>query len=154
MQDAMETAAQSGEASIAEELLHFFVENGRKECFAALLYTCYDLIKPDLALEVAWTHGLVDMAMPFMIQFLREYSSKVDLLINERKEAQQAAASEETSKRREARHSPSSVVSGYVVVSWPALAVNGLSIKNVSFSLWIKFLCLLDQPCKAAFIRV
>ena len=53
VQDAMETAAQSGEAEIAEELLHFFVDNGERECFAALLYTCYELIKPDVALEVS-----------------------------------------------------------------------------------------------------
>lgn len=52
VQDAMETAAQSGEEEIAEELLRFFVDNGERECFAALLYTCYELIKPDVALEV------------------------------------------------------------------------------------------------------
>ena len=48
----METAAQSGDAEIAEELLKFFVERGERECFAAALFTCYDLIKPDVALEV------------------------------------------------------------------------------------------------------
>ena len=73
----METAAQSGETSIAEDLMHFFVEKQERECFAALLYTCYDLIKPDVALEVAWTNGLVDFVMPFMVQFLRDYNSKV-----------------------------------------------------------------------------
>lgn len=52
MQDAMETAAQSAEPEIAEELLHYFVDNGERECFAASLYTCYDLIKPDVAMEV------------------------------------------------------------------------------------------------------
>lgn len=52
LQDAMETAAQSGDVEIASELLHFFVDNKEKECFAATLYTCYDLIKPDVALEV------------------------------------------------------------------------------------------------------
>ena len=51
-QDAMETAAQSADPEIAEELLHFFVQEGQRECFAACLYTCYDLIKPDVALEV------------------------------------------------------------------------------------------------------
>ena len=51
----METAAQSGEPEIAEELLHFFVDQGERECFAALLYTCYELIKPDVALEVSWS---------------------------------------------------------------------------------------------------
>ena len=49
----METAAQSEDKDIAEELLRFFVDSGEKECFAALLFTCYDLIKPDVALEVS-----------------------------------------------------------------------------------------------------
>ena len=50
----METAAQSADPEIAEELLHFFVQEGQRECFAACLYTCYDLIKPDVALEVCF----------------------------------------------------------------------------------------------------
>ena len=49
----METAAQSADSEIAEELLHYFVDNGERECFAASLYTCYDLIKPDVAMEVS-----------------------------------------------------------------------------------------------------
>lgn len=48
----METTAQSEDKGIAEELLHFFVDAGEKESFAALLFTCYDLIQPDVALEV------------------------------------------------------------------------------------------------------
>ena len=59
MQDAMETAAQSGDAEIAEELLKFFVEQKERECFAACLFTCYDLIKPDVALEVGTTPSLL-----------------------------------------------------------------------------------------------
>ena len=77
LQDAMETAAQSGETSIAEELLQFFVERKERECFAAMLYTCYDLVKPDQALELAWTNGLVDFVMPYMIQYLKDYTGKV-----------------------------------------------------------------------------
>ena len=48
----METSSQSGDTEIAEELLRFFVEKKEKECFAAMLYTCYELIKPDVAMEV------------------------------------------------------------------------------------------------------
>lgn len=51
----METAAQSCDPEIAEELLKFFVEQKERECFAASLFTCYDLIKPDVALEVCFT---------------------------------------------------------------------------------------------------
>lgn len=99
--DAMETAAQSEDKEIAEDLLRFFVEEDQKECFAACLFTCYDLIKPDVALEVAWTNGLMDMVMPYMIQFLRDYTSKVDMLLHERKEAQEAKKSEEEVKKQQ-----------------------------------------------------
>ncbi len=57
-QDAMETASQSADPEIAEELLHFFVEQGQRECFAACLYTCYDLIKPDVAMEARGPAGV------------------------------------------------------------------------------------------------
>ncbi len=42
---------------------------------------------------MAWTNGLTDMVMPYMIQFLRDYTSKVDMLLHERKEAQVRKAS-------------------------------------------------------------
>lgn len=109
---------QSADREIAEDLLRFFVEEGQRECFAACLYTCYDLVKPDVALEVrvcvrewgriglgsscsrrqrpvarrrraptthtcshqpphtraaqvAWTNGLMDAIMPYLIQTLK-----------------------------------------------------------------------------------
>lgn len=40
--------------------------------------------------QVAWTNKLTDQVMPFMIQWLKDYSGKVDLLMQERKEAMQA----------------------------------------------------------------
>eukprot|EP00210_Caulerpa_lentillifera_P001245 g1201.t1 len=97
--DAMETAAQSTDPELAEQLLRFFVQEQEYSCFAAMLYTCYDLIKPDVAMEVAWMNGLTQLAMPFMIQTMREQSSKIDMLITERdeaKEASKAAAASQT----------------------------------------------------------
>ncbi|KAF9165116.1 hypothetical protein BGX20_000714 [Mortierella sp. AD010] len=78
--DAMETAAESKDTAVAEELLQYFVESGNKECFAACLYICYDLVRPDVVLELSWRHGLTDFAMPYMVQFTREYVDKVDRL--------------------------------------------------------------------------
>lgn len=89
--DAMETVATSKQADLAEELLAFFVEEGNKECFAACLFTCYDLIRPDVAMEVAWMNGMMDFVMPYMIQFMREYTSKVDTLVAESVEGKKAA---------------------------------------------------------------
>ncbi|CAM6119092.1 unnamed protein product [Calypogeia fissa] len=86
--DAMETTSQSGDRDLAEELLHYFVEQGKKECFASCLYTCYDLIRPDVALELAWFNGIIDFAVPYVLQFMREYTGKVDELIKDRELAQ------------------------------------------------------------------
>merc|ERR1712110_1077880 len=55
--DAMETARDSGNTELAENLLRYFVDNDMNECFGACLYTCYDLVNPDVALELAWRKG-------------------------------------------------------------------------------------------------
>ncbi|XP_068159812.1 clathrin heavy chain [Drosophila tropicalis] len=78
--DAMEYAAESGKQEIAEELLGWFLERNAHDCFAACLYQCYDLLRPDVILELAWKHKIMDFAMPYLIQVLREYTSKVDKL--------------------------------------------------------------------------
>jgi len=84
--DAIDIAAQSKNSKIAEDLLLYFVQQGLKECFAASLFTCYDLIHPDVALEYAWRFNIQDMAMPYLIQILREYTKKVDELTKKNKE--------------------------------------------------------------------
>merc|ERR1711970_1577318 len=78
--DAMETARDSGNTELAESLLRFFVDNDMNECFGACLYTCYDLINADVALELAWRKGQLDFAMPYLIQVLREYTGRIDAL--------------------------------------------------------------------------
>ena len=80
-QDAMETAALSEDKALAEELLRFFVENIKKDscpksCFAACLFTCFELIRPDVVLELAWRYGLTEYCMPFMVQTLRRNSDE------------------------------------------------------------------------------
>lgn len=75
--DAMETAAESKDREVAEELLQYFIKVGKRECFAAMLYSCYDLMRPDVVMELAWRHGLNDFAMPYMINMMKEQFSKV-----------------------------------------------------------------------------
>jgi clathrin heavy chain len=92
-QDAMRAAADSDDHEVAENLLAYFVENGDKEAFSACLYICYNLIRPDVALELAWKNKMLDNAFPFIIQVLREYTSKVDKLqaAEDARKAQQEA---------------------------------------------------------------
>lgn len=102
--DAMETVAVSDSPELAEELLRWFVSVSEPECFAACLYTCYNLLRPDVVLEVAWMHKLMDYAMPYVIQSVKEYTGKVDLLMSERKEAKEAVqAQADTMKAAQAQ---------------------------------------------------
>ena len=77
--DAMEYAAESKNAEVAEELLAYFLDKKAYDCFAACLFQCYDLLHPDVILELAWRHNIMDFAMPYLIQVMREYTSKVRL---------------------------------------------------------------------------
>ena len=105
---------------MAEDLLAYFLEHKAYDCFAACLFQvwssvywkfiqplqfqpfifvfqCYDLLHPDVILELAWKHNIMDFAMPYLIQVslqalhdtllnlwtlqvMREYTSKVDKL--------------------------------------------------------------------------
>lgn len=97
--DAIETVSESRDMHLTEELLRFFMETGEKELFASMLYTCYELIKPDVAMEVAWRFGLMEYAMPYFIQFCKDLSARVegvqkkteDIQEKEKKNAEEAA---------------------------------------------------------------
>ncbi|KAG2194961.1 hypothetical protein INT47_002817 [Mucor saturninus] len=94
--DAMETAAESKDREVAEELLQYFIEVGKRECFAAMLYTCYDLMRPDVVMELSWRHGLNDFAMPYMINTMKEQFTKVSVLENEMNSLKEKVAKQET----------------------------------------------------------
>lgn len=79
-QDAMQYASESKDIELAEELLSWFLQEDKRECFAACLFTCYDLLRPDVVLETAWRHNIMDFSMPYFIQVMREYLSKVGQL--------------------------------------------------------------------------
>jgi len=78
--DAIDTCAESKDAELTEDLLRFFVSVQDKACFSSTLYTCYDLVKPDIAIELAWRNGYTDYAMPYVIQYVRHLHDKVAVL--------------------------------------------------------------------------
>lgn len=90
-QEAIETAAESGDQDIVYKLLDFFIGEKLPECFGACLYSCYDFVEPHVVLEKAWMSKMTDIAMPFMIQSLADLSSKVNRLERAMTEAQKAA---------------------------------------------------------------
>lgn len=78
--DAMEYAAESKCPEVAEDLLLWFLERKNYHCFAATLFQCYDLLHPDVVLELSWRHDIMQFAMPYFVQVMREYIGKVDEL--------------------------------------------------------------------------
>ncbi|XP_058747900.1 clathrin heavy chain 1-like [Vicia villosa] len=86
--DCIETCSHSGDRKLSEDLLVYFIEQGKKECFASCLIVCYDLIRPDVALELAWRNNMIDFCFPYLLQSIREYTSKVDELIKDKIEAE------------------------------------------------------------------
>ncbi|TKY47560.1 Clathrin heavy chain 1 [Spatholobus suberectus] len=92
-------ASQSGDRDLAEELLVYYIDQGKKECFASCLFVCYDLIRADIALELAWMHNMIDFAFPYLLQFIREYTGKVDELVKDRIEAQNQVKAKEQEEK-------------------------------------------------------
>ncbi|PKA50598.1 Clathrin heavy chain 1 [Apostasia shenzhenica] len=97
--DAMETCSQSGDRELSEELLVYFIEQGKKECFASCLFVCYDLIRPDVAFELSWMNNMIDFAFPYLLQFIREYTGKVDELIKDKIESQNEVKAKEKEEK-------------------------------------------------------
>merc|ERR1712223_728077 len=107
-QDATETAALSGDHALAEELLRFFVENIKKEacpksCFAACLFTCFELIRPDVVLELSWRYGLTEYCMPYMVQTFRTFNNKLDSLY-QKIELQEQKIQDDEKKQQDAKN--------------------------------------------------
>jgi clathrin heavy chain len=73
----MTYASESRQIELAEDLISWFLDEKLFECFGACLFQCYDLLRPDVILELAWRHDIISFAMPYMIQIMREYITKV-----------------------------------------------------------------------------
>ncbi|KAH9852080.1 clathrin heavy chain [Lenzites betulinus] len=100
--DAILTAASSAAEEIAEDLLSYFVDIGNKECFAATLYCCFDLLRADVVEELSWQHGLNDFYMPYKIQRTRTTIDKLATLEREVKER----SKKETEKEQQEAEAP------------------------------------------------
>ena len=72
------TAPVSRSTEVAEKLISYFVDIGNKECFAALLFVCFDLLRSDAIEELSCQHGLNDFYMPYKIQIQCSLVEKVN----------------------------------------------------------------------------
>jgi clathrin heavy chain len=77
--------------------LEFLAQDGLKEFFTVCAYTCYDLVRPDKVMELAWRYGMSDFAMPFFIQMVSELTKKVEKVEkkNEEREKKEEKKKEE-----------------------------------------------------------
>lgn len=94
-QDAMETAQLSKNSDLVEELLRYFLDIKDKEAFCACTYNCYDSMRPDVVMELAWRAGWFDFAMPYFIQVIKDMNGRITALekkaeAKEKKEEEQA----------------------------------------------------------------
>ncbi|KAK9449233.1 uncharacterized protein V1518DRAFT_417454 [Limtongia smithiae] len=115
--DAIETAAVSGKSEVAEELMQYFVEVGNKECYAGMLYMCYEIVQEDKIAELSWRHGLEDYTMPYTINKKREMSNKVKAL----------EAYVEEQKKKAAEAAPAATVMGPILGGGRLLLTQGMT---------------------------
>jgi clathrin heavy chain len=93
--DAIETAAVSNNADVAEELMTYFVGVGNKEAFAAMTFACFDVIREDVIAELSWRYGLRDFVMPYELQKARSRSDRIAQLEAKVKELSTRAATQQ-----------------------------------------------------------
>ena len=75
--DCIDTANESADSEIIENLLRFFCDTSEKECFCAALYTCFEHVSPDVALELGWINGYTHFVVPFFMQTFRHTSKRL-----------------------------------------------------------------------------
>jgi len=93
--DALETAASSKDIAVAEELAGYFVSIGNKDAFAAILYVCFELVRPDFVDEMSWRFGLGDYSKPYNLQIARDQNTKLAALEKEVKELREKTKKDE-----------------------------------------------------------
>jgi clathrin heavy chain len=78
--DCIDTANESGDSEIIENLLRFFCDSSEKECFCAALYTCFSHISPDVVIELGWLNGYTNFVMPYLIQTFKRTHDRIEAL--------------------------------------------------------------------------
>lgn len=81
--DAIESAAESKDTDVCEDLVWFFAENNMKAMFCTTYYLCYEFVRPDVVMEIGWRKQWMELIIPFMCQVMRDLSSKVAFLEKE-----------------------------------------------------------------------
>ncbi|KAL2317476.1 hypothetical protein Fmac_031352 [Flemingia macrophylla] len=104
--DCMETCSQSGDRELSQHLLVFFIEqscslSGSERVFCILPLCLLRYHRPDVALELSWMNNMIDFAFPYLLQFIREYTGKVDELIKHKIETQNEEKTKENEEKED-----------------------------------------------------
>lgn len=110
--DAIDVVNASKDQELTESLAEYFLQNGLKEGFTATLYTCFQYLRPDIALELAWLYDVMDYAMPFMIQTVKEVGQRVIGLEEENEDRRDQEAKERKEIEDEINDDPSVLLFG------------------------------------------
>lgn len=62
-----------------------------------MLYGCYEMLRVDVVMELAWRHGLMDYAMPYLIQSVKEGFGRIEIL---EKVSEERGAKEELKEKQ------------------------------------------------------
>jgi clathrin heavy chain len=124
--DAMETAAESESSEICEDLLRFFVDEGRQDCFAASLFTMYDYLTPDVVLELAYRFNMMDFALPYLVQVVREYTTRVQEL--EQKQDKMADKTEDLNQLAPTTGMGYDMGMGQMALMGPGMGATGMNM--------------------------
>ena len=97
--EAIESAAESRDKAIVEALLKKFAREKRGQWFAICCYYCYEQLRPDVVMELAWAYDLKDFGMPFFIQLFSDISTNLESV---KKKHEERERKEEEQMEREA----------------------------------------------------
>lgn len=67
-----------------------------------MLYACYDIIRPDVILEISWRHGLNDFTMPYLINMMAQQTITIEQLKKDNEERK----SRETTTQKDEDNTP------------------------------------------------
>jgi clathrin heavy chain len=85
-----------------------------------MLYACYDLIRPDVVMEISWRHGLNDFTMPYMINVMSQQVRTIELLKKDNEERK----AREASQQKEEENTPILGGSRLMLTQGPAPSVS------------------------------
>ena len=87
--EAIESAAESKDQAIVEALLKKFAKDKRGQWFTICCYYCYEQLRPDVVMELAWAYDLKDFGMPFFIQLFSDISTNLESVKKKHEEREQ-----------------------------------------------------------------